>query len=211
MGRAGWSIQNLLSHASADPCGNLSRVRVPLLSAACTVATILAAGCGSQTHSAAPSKTASAAALKGSPPTLAKLHAQANDLLSGGAKAFQARLQSLRGHAVVVNMWASWCGPCQSEFPSYQRASIAYGRQVAFLGIDAKDQTPAAAAFLRKFPVSYPSYVDPNGSIAAAINAYTAYPQTFFFDRSGRKVYDKAGPYLSASELDKDIRRYALG
>jgi len=108
-------------------------------------------------------------------------------------------------------MWASWCGPCQSEFPSYQRASVAYGRQVAFLGIDAKDQTPAAAAFLRKFPVTYPSYVDPKGSIASAIHAYSAYPQTFFFNSAGQKVYDKAGPYLSVRELENDIRRYALG
>jgi cytochrome c biogenesis protein CcmG/thiol:disulfide interchange protein DsbE len=150
-------------------------------------------------------------ALRGSPPALAKLHVQANELLSGGPSAFQARLASLRGHPVVVNMWASWCGPCQSEFPAYQRVAVAYGRQVAFIGIDAKDQNTAAAAFLRKFPVSYPSYVDPNGSIASAIHAYTAYPQTFFFDRTGQKVYDKAGPYLSVAELERDIRHYALG
>jgi cytochrome c biogenesis protein CcmG/thiol:disulfide interchange protein DsbE len=179
--------------------------------AACLATTFLVAGCGSQPRSAAPSKTVVTAALKGSPPPLAKLHAQANDLLSGGPKAFQARLASLRGHPVVVNMWASWCGPCQSEFPSYQRASITYGRQVAFLGIDAKDQNAAAASFLRRFPVTYPSYVDPKGSIAAAIHAYTAYPQTFFFDRAGQKVYDKAGPYLSVGALAKDIRQYALG
>ncbi len=96
-------------------------------------------------------------------------------------------------------MWASWCEPCQSEFPAYQRASVAYGRQVAFLGIDGKDQNTAAAAFLHRFPVTYPSYIDPKGSIASAINAYQAYyPQTFFFNRQGKKVFDNAGPYLSA-------------
>ena len=184
-------------------------VRLP--AATLLVTAILIAGCGSQPRSAAPSKTSTTAAFKGSPPALTQLHAQANQLLSGGPKAFQARLAALRGHPVVVNMWASWCGPCQSEFPSYQRASVTYGRQVAFLGIDAKDQNPAAASFLRQFPVTYPSYVDPNGSIAAAIHAYTAYPQTFFFDRAGQKVYDKAGPYLSADELARDIKRYALG
>ncbi len=108
-------------------------------------------------------------------------------------------------------MWASWCIPCQSEFPSYQRAAVAFGRRVAFLGLDARDEDPAAAAFLRRFPVTYPSYADPNGAIAAAIQAYSAYPQTFFLDRRGTKVYDKAGPYLSAAELERDIRRYALG
>lgn len=169
-------------------------------------------GCGASTApSAAPSKDGDTVAFKGSPPPLAAIHAQANHLLGGGAKAFEARLQSLRGHPVVVNMWASWCEPCQSEFPTYQRASVAFGRQVAFLGIDAKDQNGNAAAFLRRFPVTYPSYTDPNGSIASAINAYQAYPQTFFFNRQGTKVYDKAGPYLSVAELERDIRQYALG
>jgi thiol-disulfide isomerase/thioredoxin len=169
------------------------------------------AGCGAAApHNEAPSHRTVATAFNGSPPPLAKIHAQANDLLGGGPTAFQARLRSLRGHPVVVNMWASWCEPCQSEFPNYQRASVAYGRQVAFLGIDAKDQNPAAAAFLRKFPVTYPSYTDPNGSIASAINAYQAYPQTFFFNSQGKRVFDKAGPYESVTALEHDIRQYVL-
>ena len=179
------------------------------------IATIIAvaglAGCGAATpHNAAPSQGTVTAAFKGSPAPLAQIHAQANQLLGGGSQAFEARLRELRGHPVVVNMWASWCEPCQSEFPTYQRASVAFGRQVAFLGIDAKDQNPSAKAFLGRFPVTYPSYTDPNGSIASAIGAYQAYPQTFFFNRQGKKVFDKAGPYLSAAALENDIRRYVL-
>jgi cytochrome c biogenesis protein CcmG, thiol:disulfide interchange protein DsbE len=179
--------------------------------AAFFVAMILLAGCGSHARSAAPSPGHVHASLKDSPPTLAKIHAQANQLLGGGAKAFKARLRALRGHPVVVNMWASWCGPCQSEFPTYQRASVAFGRKVAFLGLDGKDHNAAASSFLRQFPVTYPSYVDPSGSIASAIGAYGGYPQTFFFNRHGAEVYDKAGPYLSVRELERDIRRYVLG
>jgi cytochrome c biogenesis protein CcmG, thiol:disulfide interchange protein DsbE len=179
--------------------------------AACIALAIPLAGCGSHARSVAPSQGQRSVAFKGSPPVLVKLHSQANQLLGGGPSAFQARLRSLRGHPVVVNMWASWCGPCQSEFPTYQQASLAFGRQVAFLGLDAKDQNAAASSFLRKFPVTYPSYVDPSGGIASAINAYQAYPQTFFFNRDGTKVYDKAGPYLSVRELERDIRHYVLG
>jgi cytochrome c biogenesis protein CcmG, thiol:disulfide interchange protein DsbE len=169
------------------------------------------AGCGTATpHNAAPPQGTVTAAFKDSPAPLAKIHAQANQLIGGGSAAFEARLRSLRGHPVVVNMWASWCEPCQSEFPTYQRASVAYGRQVAFLGIDAKDQNAAATRFLHKFPVTYPSYTDPNGSIASAINAYQAYPQTFFFNSQGKKVFDKAGPYLSVADLERDIRHYVL-
>ena len=56
---------------------------------------------------------------------------------------------------------------------------------MAFIGIDGKDGNGSAAAFLRRFPVSYPSYTDPGESIARAYQAATYYPQTLFFDRPG--------------------------
>ena len=123
---------------------------------------------------------------------------------------FDARLKSLRGYPVVVNKWASWCGPCQSEFPAYQRASVTYGEQVAFIGIDGKDSDASAAAFLRRFPVTYPSYVDPQEAIARSVQAATYYPQTVYIDRAGIEVYDHAGPYETAAALERDIRRYVL-
>ena len=175
--------------------------------------TALLAGCGAgQARSAAPPPNAVQAAFKGSPPPLAALHAQANRLLSGGPPAFRARLAALEGYPVVVNKWASWCGPCQTEFPAFQQAAVKYGRQVAFIGVDANDGNGAAAAFLRRFPVSYPSYTDPHSSIAQAFRATTYFPQTLFFDRRGHAhyVFDHAGPYESAQALEKDIRFYVL-
>ena len=169
------------------------------------------AGCGTQAHNAAPAASTVTAAFSGSPRPLAALHARANQLVGGGPSAFGAALASLRGYPVVVNKWASWCDPCQAEFPAFQRAAVAYGRQVAFVGIDGKDHNQAAAAFLTRFPVTYPSYTDPQESISRQIQAATYYPQTVFFDRNGKIVYDHAGPYLSASALERDIQRYALG
>lgn len=174
------------------------------------IAPVAIAGCGGHARTAAPSPRQVARAFTGSPPALVSLHAQANELLEGGPAAFQARLAALRGNPVVVNEWASWCPPCRFEFPAYQRAAVVYGRKVAFVGLDAKEARAAAVAFLRRFPVTYPSYSDPSGSIAAAIHAYSAYPQTFYFDRRGTMVYDKAGPYASASALERDIRHYVL-
>jgi cytochrome c biogenesis protein CcmG/thiol:disulfide interchange protein DsbE len=170
-------------------------------------------GCGGTTaRSAAPSTGSIQAAFQGSPAVLASLHGQADKLLAGGSSAFHTRLMELRGYPVVVNKWASWCGPCQIEFPAFQQASVKYGRQVAFIGIDGRDANDSAAAFLRRFPLSYPSYTDPHESIARAIQAATYYPQTLFFDRRDHRayVYDHAGPYATAAALEQDIRRYAL-
>ncbi len=175
------------------------------------LAAVTLAGCGAgQPHSAAPSANATATALKGSPAPLASLHAQANQLLGGGTDAFKARLASLHGYPVVVNKWASWCGPCQSEFPVFQKVAVAYGRQVAFVGVDGNDHNAAAQAFLRSFPVTYPSYTDPDHSIANAIKAATYFPQTVFFDRAGKPVFEHVGPYENAGTLEQDIRRYVL-
>jgi hypothetical protein len=88
---------------------------------------------------------------------------------------------------------------------------VAFGRRVAFLGLDGKDHNQAAAAFLKRFPVSYPSYIDPQEDIARTLHAATYYPQTIYLDRQGKIVFDHAGPYLTASALEHDIRRYALG
>ncbi len=181
-----------------------------LLAALVVFAILVAGGSHGTPHSAALSKSAVAASLSGSPPALAALHAQANQLLQGGPKAFETRLRQLRGYPVVINKWASWCGPCQTEFPAYQRASVAYGRQVAFIGIDGKDPGTGAAEFLRRFPVSYPSYVDLHEDIARAVQAATYYPQTVYVDRAGKEVYDHAGPYETAAALEQDVRRYVL-
>lgn len=170
----------------------------------------LAACGGGSAHSAAPSPAVVTAAFKGSPPPLVAVHRQANRLLGGSADAFRARLRSLRGHPVVVNEWASWCEPCQSEFPVFQKVAVKYGRRVAFLGVDSKDEKPAAAKFLRKFPVTYPSYVDPHKRIGAVMQAVIGIPQTVYFNARGVQRYDHAGPYESPAALERDIRHYAL-
>jgi thiol-disulfide isomerase/thioredoxin len=150
------------------------------------------------------------ARLAGSPPPLAQLHAQAGKLLPGGLAALKARLGALRGQPVVVNKWASWCVPCRSEFGAFQGASLALGRQVAFIGIDSGDTSRSAgASFLRSFPVSYPSFYDHSGAAGQAVTDSAFTPVTVFYDRSGAQ-YIRQGPYPSQARLEADIRRYAL-
>jgi cytochrome c biogenesis protein CcmG, thiol:disulfide interchange protein DsbE len=150
------------------------------------------------------------ARLRGSPPRLAALHAQANELLTGGLSALRTRLAALRGTPVVINKWASWCEPCRQEFGVFQRVSVSRGHEVAFIGIDSEESSPTnALAFLRSFPVSYPSYYDHSGRIGSAITGSAFIPVTVFYNRNG-EIYIHQGPYPSVAKLEQDIRRYAL-
>jgi thiol-disulfide isomerase/thioredoxin len=147
--------------------------------------------------------------LAGSPPPLAVIHSQGSRLLAGGRSAYRTRLAALRGHPVIVNLWAAWCAPCRVEFPSFQSSSVVHGRRVAFLGIDTRDDRTAALRFLRRFPVSYPSYIDDGGRISTELGVQ-ALPTTVFYDRRGRVAYIHQGVYPSRGQLEQDIRRYAL-
>jgi cytochrome c biogenesis protein CcmG, thiol:disulfide interchange protein DsbE len=148
--------------------------------------------------------------LSGSPPALTALHDQAGELLAGGWQALQRRLAALRGYPVVINKWASWCAPCRAEFPIFQHAAVDLGRRVAFIGLDSGDsQRSGAAAFLRSFPVSYPSYYDPSGRAGEQLTYSSFTPVTVFFSREG-SVYRHQGPYPSVQKLERDVERYGI-
>ena len=157
----------------------------------------------------APSASEAMRQLAGSPPALAALHAQAGELLPGGPIALDERLADLRGYPVVVNVWASWCPPCRQEMPVFEQVSAERGRKIAFLGVDLKDNIPAAKRLLKEFPVSYPSYGDPDAKFFAD-NKLAGVPSTIFYSRSGKRQLVHSGPYLKASDLNTDIDRYAL-
>jgi thiol-disulfide isomerase/thioredoxin len=146
--------------------------------------------------------------LAGAPEPLAGLHQQANELLDGGTGAFEDRLAALRGHPVVINKWASWCGPCRAELPILQQVSTAQGKRIAFVGVNARDKRPAAERFAGRYPVPYPSYEDEGESIARAIKAPSNFPVTLFVDEGGKTVFIHQGGYRSAAELNADIAKY---
>lgn len=189
----------------------LARIGPLLTLCAAVLVALLAGGCGSSTGSGDGSHPDYAKALAGSPPPLAAIHKQANDLLPGGQSAFEKRLAQLHGYPVVVNIWASWCGPCREEFPVLQQLSARYGKRVAFLGVNSEDSSAAAATFLREEPLSYPSYIDPHKGTLESLGGLGGFPDTAFYDKSGKLLYLKQGPYRSDSELEADVHRYAVG
>jgi cytochrome c biogenesis protein CcmG, thiol:disulfide interchange protein DsbE len=184
------------------------RSTVAFVLASAVALALLVPGCGETEGGSPPDYER---ALAGSPPPLAALYRQSNELLPGGVAAYEERLGELRGYPAVVNVWASWCGPCRFEFPHFQRAAAAYGKRVAFLGIDSQDSAAAARTFLREEPVPYPSYTDPDEEIVASVGATLGLPDTAFYDRRGELVYLKQGPYEDLAELRADVERYALG
>jgi cytochrome c biogenesis protein CcmG/thiol:disulfide interchange protein DsbE len=186
------------------------RLRHPLIPLCLAVLALGLYACGSDDpESAAPEPAVSEAAFERAPGPLRALYEERNELLGGGERAFRERLEGLRGHPVVVNKWASWCGPCRAEFPFFQRQSVRRAREVAFIGVNSLDNDGSARDFLEEFPVTYPSYKDPDQKVAGVFDGVAAFPSTAFYDSRGKLQYLKQGGYPRESKLAEDIERYA--
>ena len=192
------------------------RFRLPFALLALASCLALAA-CGSDDGAGNPDseltpEQASAPLPEGSPPELVAIRDEANQLLGGGQDAYRERLEALRGTPVVVNKWASWCGPCRLEFPHFQEVAAERGAEIAFLGVDMDDSEPSAEEFLSRLPLPYPSYLDPDKEISALLGgSVNAIPATAFYDRRGELVHTKFGQYTSSDDLAAEIDEHLAG
>ena len=101
------------------------------------------------------------------------------------------------GRVVVVNFWATWCGPCREEQPALQQVWEDYrDRGVGFLGVNYRDDPAAAAAWIDEFGVTYPSVADPAGGWADDF-ALAGAPTTYIADPAGRIRYLVTGAVSS--------------
>jgi len=128
-------------------------------------------------------------------------------LIGGGSLA----LSSYLGKVVVINFWASWCGPCVSESPQLEGV---YERQrakgVQFVGIDVKDEKQTAQAFIKDAGVSYPIIFDQPGRSALQLGAVNiqGLPVTALLDRHGRVAAVYTGGLL-APDIEPVVQRLA--
>jgi cytochrome c biogenesis protein CcmG, thiol:disulfide interchange protein DsbE len=159
-----------------SPTGPARTLKLAALAAA--VAMFAAASCGGGGGNGSGAK-----GLPGSPTALPTFDAQG----------FRQLLAGLHGKPVVVNIWASWCGPCIFEAPELGTVADAYKGQVQFLGVDIEDQLKPARAFIQKFKWTYPSVFDPDGSIRDSFGLIGA-PHTLFFDATGDRTFVWSGP-----------------
>ena len=146
--------------------------------------------------------------LEGSPAPLAALHRRANEIVDADTDAYAAELARLKGHPVVVNAWASWCGPCKLEFPIFQQVSTKMGKEVAFVGLNVSDNRQDAEDYLAKTPVPYPHLEDKDSRIVQKAGARGGLPTTIYYDKNGKRQFIHQGGYTDEQDLVEDIQRY---
>lgn len=122
----------------------------------------------------------------------------------GGGRAVD--LAALRGEPTVLNVWASWCRPCQEELPVIQR--LHESGKVRVLGVDFQDPQPDTALELAKDSgVTYPSVADPAGEVEEPLRMVGP-PITVFLRADGTVAGTKNGQYTSYDDLAADVREH---
>lgn len=105
-------------------------------------------------------------------------------------------LEDFKEKPIVVNFWATWCGPCKQEMPFLEKTWKEYqDKGVVFIGIDVMDDRENAQEFIEKLGISYTNLYDPSGKIS---NSYgvVALPATFFIDKNGDISVKHYGSFL---------------
>ena len=142
----------------------------------------------------------------GAVPAIAPL-ASAPDFTLRSMKGQNLRLQEQRGQVVMVNFWATWCGPCRQEMPQLNRLYEKY-RAAGFvlLGVNVDDDTSKATDVAGKLGVTFPVLLDTDKAVSKLYDLSTM-PSTVIIDRNGKVRYVHRG-YLAGYEdnYEKQIR-----
>jgi cytochrome c biogenesis protein CcmG/thiol:disulfide interchange protein DsbE len=111
-------------------------------------------------------------------------------------------LSDLHGKIVVLNVWASWCKPCEQEAPDLQAFWQEYQDQdVVLIGVDYVDTPAGASIYLKKFKITFPNAPDLRSAISSTLNRHMGVPETYFIDRAGVLHYIQVGPFTSMEQI----------
>jgi len=123
-------------------------------------------------------------------------------VIVNGDPGSRVKLSDLKGKAVVLDFWASWCAPCRAQAPIIDSvASENKGKDVVFVGVNTGDQRAPAVKFAQSRGLGYPAVFDPDGKVADAYNVQTL-PTLFVIDRSGNIIAVHHG-VVSAHKLEQ--------
>jgi len=164
------------------------------------------AGCAGVTAAPAPDRPAASAPAAARPAAssgLPGLPTLALPCFAGGA---DVDLTAVRGPA-VINLWASWCAPCRTELPAFQRLADRHAGEVHVVGVVSMDDRDAAVDLATDLRLRFPQLYDADGRLMRAVRR-AALPVTLFVDRDGRvrEVYN--GRALDAPALDELAERH---
>ena len=116
-------------------------------------------------------------------------------------------LSDLHGKVLLINIWASWCKPCEQEAPELEAAWQHYraGDRVVLIGVDYVDTPAGANSYLKKFGITFPNAPDLQSSISSILNRNMGVPESYFIDQAGVLRYVKVGPFASVDEIKSII------
>jgi cytochrome c biogenesis protein CcmG, thiol:disulfide interchange protein DsbE len=114
------------------------------------------------------------------------------------------RVDAARGKPMIINFWASWCGPCYDEAPHLERVWQRYRDEVLVVGIQTQDRDnrDAGRAFIDRFGLSFPNVIDNDSRVSIAYGLYGV-PETFFVRADGTVSYKHAGPVTEAIMVEQ--------
>ena len=119
------------------------------------------------------------------------------------------KLADLRGHPVLINFWATWCGPCQQEMPLIEQYYQKYKPDLVVLAVNSDEPKADVQTFVTNFNLSFPVLLDPDYKVEDLYRV-RAFPTTFFVDKSGTIRYQQIG-VLSEGQLVQYLAQLGVG
>ena len=120
-------------------------------------------------------------------------------------------LESLKGRIVLINFWATWCGPCRAEMPFFQRLADSYDKKdFQVLAIDFLENPEQISKFTSQFGLKFDIGLDQKGEINRTYNVLS-YPTSYVIGRDGKVLARQSGPFTPPEKLETALKKWIAG